>query len=177
MKKAAIGLQQPIIAHGQTPEVSQPANRALHDPAASVPAQFPAILVRGLCTGDPRRNDGLNPSSDQPGPDGIAVIPSIGNQSVWPFPWAPWSVRTCHRDGLKGRFEEPDLRRGRRLLTARLSPCELSSMLRRGLVRVSTAPRMTCRRRDWAVLTGQSSSGVLRTRARSRQATISGRER
>lgn len=115
MKKAAVRLQQPIIADGQATEVAPPANRALHDPAASVPAQFPAILVRGLSTGDPRRNDGLNPASDQPDPDGITVISPIRNQSVWPLARAPRPVRACHRNRVEGRFEEPDFRRGYRI--------------------------------------------------------------
>jgi len=72
-------------------------------------------LMRGLPVIGPSRNNRLNPLSDEQSTGGIAVIGTVSNQPVRPLAGAPWLVRASHRDGVKGRFEEPDLGRGRRL--------------------------------------------------------------
>jgi hypothetical protein len=65
MKKAPIGLHQPIMPDGQPPEAPQPANRTLHDLAVPEPAQLPSVLVGGPLVIGPSGNNRLNPPSDQ----------------------------------------------------------------------------------------------------------------
>lgn len=96
MKKATIGLQQPIIADGQATEVTQPANCALDDPPAPVPTQSAAVLMRGLPVIGPSLNNRLNPTSDEQSTGGIAVIGTVSNQPVRPLAGAPWLVRASH---------------------------------------------------------------------------------
>jgi len=115
MKEPALGVHQAIIPDGQSPEVPQPANRALHDPATAVPAQPASILVGSPLVVGPSRNNRLNPAPDEQSPGGMAVIRAVGNQSVRPLPGASRSVGACHRDRIERGFEEPDLRRGRRV--------------------------------------------------------------
>ena len=94
MKEPAIGVHQTIIPDGQSPEVSQLANRALHNPAAAIPAQPASILVgRALVVGS-SRNNRLNPTSDEQRPGGIAIIGTVSNQSVGPLAGRPgWCER------------------------------------------------------------------------------------
>jgi len=109
MKEPTVRLQQPIVASHQAPEVAQPADRALHNPAVPVPSQLAPVLVRRLLVVGPRRNDRLNPSANHQGPGSIAVIATVREQPIRPLPRAPY------RNRVERRVEEPDLRPGRRV--------------------------------------------------------------
>lgn len=115
MKEPAIGVHQTIIPNGQLSEVIQPTNRALDDPAASVPAQSASILVVGSLVVAPGLNNRLNPTPDEQGSSGIAAIGPVSNQAVWLLPGASWLMRPRDRDRVERRGEEADLCRGRRL--------------------------------------------------------------
>src|SRR5512139_797765 len=115
MNEPAVGLQQPIIADSHASEIATPADCPFHNPAASVAAQFPPILVGGPLVVGPGRNDGLHPTTDQQGPSRIAVIRTVGDQPGWSLARAPRPVRVRDGDRVTRRFEKPDLRRGRRV--------------------------------------------------------------
>jgi len=106
MKEAAIGREQAIIAHRQSAEVAEPADRALDDPAAPIAPQTPSILVGGLRVVAAGGNDGLNAPALEEAPGGIAVVAAVGNQPLRPAP------DRLTRERL---LEECDLRRGRRI--------------------------------------------------------------
>lgn len=115
MKKATIRLHQPIIPDGLASEIAQPPNRAFHDPATSITAQLPPILVGGSLVVGPSLTNRLNAATNQQGPGGIAIVSPIGNQPVRPLPGSPRPVRMYHPDRVERRVEEPDFRRGRRV--------------------------------------------------------------
>lgn len=105
MKEPAIGVHQAIIPNGQSPEVTQPTNRPLYDPAASVPAQSASILVGDSLVVYPSQNNRLNPTPDKQGPGGIAVIGPVNNQSVRSLPRASWLMRPRYRNRVERRGE------------------------------------------------------------------------
>jgi hypothetical protein len=115
MKQAGIGRDQLLIAHHEAPKVAQPGKGPLYDPPAPIPPQFTAILVRGPLMIGAGGNDWLDAAAGQPGTQGIAVIPPIGNQTLGPFAGASWLARAADRDGVERLFEERDFRRGSRL--------------------------------------------------------------
>jgi hypothetical protein len=106
MEEAAVGREQAVIAHRQPPEVAEPPDRALDDPAPAIASQASPILIGGLGVVGAGGNDGLDASVLEEAPDGIAVVAAIGDQALG-FP----------ADRLAGErlLEERDLRRGRRV--------------------------------------------------------------
>lgn len=111
MKEPAIGFYRAIIPDGQTPEAAEPANRALHDPAAAVPPQFPPILVGGSLIIGPGRNDRLTAATNQQSPGDIAIISTACIELVRPLARPPQLVRVGHGDCVERRGEEPGLGR------------------------------------------------------------------
>jgi hypothetical protein len=79
MKEARIGRDQAFIPHDQVAEMAEPRERALDDPPAPIAPQFPAILLRGVLVVATSRDNRLNPATGQSTPQGIAVIPPIGD--------------------------------------------------------------------------------------------------
>jgi hypothetical protein len=105
VEKAAKGLQQSVVADGQAPEVAQPANRALDDPAAPGATQLPSILVGGLSVVGPSRDDRLDPPPHQQGSHSSAIGAPIRGQPRWP----------PDGDEVERDFEYLDFCRGRRV--------------------------------------------------------------
>ena len=60
-------------------------------------------------------NDWLDAAAGQPGTQGIAVIPPIGNQPLGPFAGASWLAWAADRDGVERVLKARDFRWGRRL--------------------------------------------------------------
>ncbi len=104
MKEAAIGCQQPVIAHREPAEVAEPADCALHDPAAPIAAEAAAILVCGLRIVPASGNNGLYAAPLEETPHGIAVVAAVGNQQ-------PLGL-AADRLARERLLEERDLRRG-----------------------------------------------------------------
>lgn len=69
----------------------------------------------GLLVIGPSRKNRLTPTSDEQSPGGMASRGAVSNQSSGLLARAPALVRTSHGGGVAGRFEEPVLRRGRRV--------------------------------------------------------------
>jgi hypothetical protein len=101
MKEPAVGFQQPVVADRQPSERAQPADRALNDPAPTISSELPPILVRGFRVVHPCRDNGLDASTRQQGPRGIAVIAPIRNQPLRPLARAPRPVRPADNERVK----------------------------------------------------------------------------
>ena len=114
MKEACISGDQPLIAHDQAAEVPQPGECPFDDPPPPIPPQPAPILMRRALVGAPRGDNRVNAAPGQPRPQGITVVAPIGHQPLGPCAWASGLPRPADRDGVEGRFEERDLRRGSR---------------------------------------------------------------
>ena len=106
MKETEIGCQHPVIPHREPAEVAEPADRALANPAASIAAQTPPVLVRGLRVVAAGGNDGLNAPALEQAAGRIAVVAAVGDQPLG---------RAGDRLARERLLEERDLRRGRRV--------------------------------------------------------------
>jgi hypothetical protein len=115
MKETRIGRDQAFIPHDQVAEMAEPRERALDDPPAPIAPQFPAILMRGVLVVAASRDNRLNPSTGQSSPQGIAVIPPIGDQPLGPLARPPRLPGPPDGDRVERRFEEGNLRWGSRL--------------------------------------------------------------
>src|SRR3712207_4486233 len=115
MKEASIGGDQPLIAHHEAPKMAQPRERALDDPPAAIPPQFPAVLMRCSLVVPPCRDNRVDAAPGQSGAQRVAVIPPIRNQPLGPLARASGLAGAPDRDGVERPLEERDFRRGRRL--------------------------------------------------------------
>jgi hypothetical protein len=115
MKEPGIGRDQPFIAYDEASKVSQPGKGPLHDPSPPIPTQFAPILMGGPYMGTAGGDNRVDAASGQTRPQGIAVIPSIGNQPVGPLARASGLAGASDRDGVERPLEQRDLRRGRRV--------------------------------------------------------------
>jgi len=106
MKEAAVGREQPVIAHREPAEVAEPADGAFHDPAAPIAAEAAAVPVRGLCIVPAGGDDGLNAPLLKEATDRIAVVTAVGDQPLG---------RAADRLARERLLGERDLRRGRRV--------------------------------------------------------------
>jgi hypothetical protein len=95
--------------------MAEPRERALDDPPAPIAPQLPAILMRGMLVAAARRDNRLNPPTGQPGPQRVAIIASIRDQSLWSLAGASRFPRPADGDRVERRFEERDFCRGSRL--------------------------------------------------------------
>ena len=79
MKERTIDFERAIITHNQTPEISQPADRAFDYPASSIPALRPPILCRRANAIFLVRADPFDSPPPQTIPQRIAVVSSVGD--------------------------------------------------------------------------------------------------
>jgi hypothetical protein len=85
MKEAHVGGDQPLIAHDQTANMAPPRERALDDPPPALAPPLPAILMRGVFVVTPGRDTRVDAAPSQARPQGMAVIPAIGDQPRGPL--------------------------------------------------------------------------------------------
>src|SRR5512143_3395736 len=115
MNQAGIQLDVMLVPDDQAAEVEEPAVRPLDLPTALVAAKLAPILVRRHRVIAPARDDRLDSTPCQALPDGVAVIPTVADQSVRVLARAAWVVRSPDRDCVERLADELDLRRGRRV--------------------------------------------------------------
>jgi hypothetical protein len=115
VKETSIGGNQALIPHAQSAEVAEPRERALDDPPAPIAPQLPAILMRRLRVVPSRRDDRLNAPTGQPGPQRIAIIAAVRDQTFRSLAGAAGFPWPADGDRVKGRCETGDFRRGRRV--------------------------------------------------------------
>src|SRR5207302_5894280 len=115
MKERPVDLERAVLAHNQAPVIPQPANGALHDPAAAIAPQGAAILPRRtnailfLCA------DQFAAALPQPLAQRVAVISLVGNHPHRLLPRSARMVTPPYADGRERRLREPDFRRGCRV--------------------------------------------------------------
>jgi hypothetical protein len=112
MKEARIGGHQALIAHNQTAEMAKPGERPFHDPPPAIPPQLAPILMRGVFVVAASRDDRLDPPPGQPGPQRIAVIAPIRDQSLWSLAGSSRLSGAPNRDRVERPLEERDFRWG-----------------------------------------------------------------
>src|SRR5215831_5071604 len=86
MKEAALRREQAIIPDGRPPEVAEPPDRALGNPAPPIAAQAAAVLIGGLRVVRARGNDRLNAPALEKSPDRVAVVATIGRSGAQASP-------------------------------------------------------------------------------------------
>jgi len=115
MKESMIDREGAIIAHHQPPEVSQPGDSALDDPAPSVPPQGASVL-RGWPYPIPLvRADQLDAALPQALSQRIAVVGFVGNNAHRLLPRSACTVAPPYADGRQRGLREPDFCRGCRV--------------------------------------------------------------
>lgn len=105
MQKGLVDGDFTLPADDQTPEVAQPRDRSLHDPAVSTPTQLPAVLTPGLAAVAPVWTDQMDAAFGQTITQRIRVVRPISDQID--------RTITRQRRHVEGRFDERDLRGGR----------------------------------------------------------------
>src|SRR5436189_6465094 len=104
-----------LIAHDQTPEMTEPGDRPLHNPAPTVATQPASVLMSRSSVVRARWDDRLNALLHELLTQGIAVIATIQHQALRFAPWATGSVCAFHRDAVQTVCEQFHFRRGRRV--------------------------------------------------------------
>src|SRR5437867_455461 len=115
MKERPVDLERAVIAHNQAPVIPQPANSALHDPAASVAPQGAAILGRRTNAILFVRADQFDAALPQPLAQRVAVISLVGNHPHRLLPRSARMVTPPYADRRERRLRKPDFRRGCRV--------------------------------------------------------------
>lgn len=96
MKKRAVDVGVAFIADDQAPEIAQPGEGPFNLPAMSIAPEFASIL-KFVNAGGAMRANQFNPSRVQRSSQFVAVVASIGNQSLR-FAFGPTSPGTRHCD-------------------------------------------------------------------------------
>ena len=114
MKEARIGLYQAFVSHEEPPEPPEPGKGSLDNPPVVLATQLSAILIgrNRICA--PCGDNRFDSPSLQAFPQRIAVVASVGNQSVGVSPGPPRMMASAHRDRFECFLEERGLRLGRR---------------------------------------------------------------
>ena len=115
MAETCRGRDQPLVAHDEAPNVSQPGKGPFHEPPAAVAAQFTPVLRGGMFVVAPGGDHGRDPPPGQASPKGVAVRAPIRHQALGALARAAGCAGAADRDRLEGLFEARDFRRGRRV--------------------------------------------------------------
>ena len=95
--------------------MAEPCERALDNPPPPISSQLPAILMRGVLVVAASWDDRLDTPTGQPGPQRIAVIAPIRDQSLWSLAGSSRLSGAPNRDCVERPFEKGDFRWGSRL--------------------------------------------------------------
>ena len=115
MNECLVDGERAVIPHDQSPEVAQPRDAALHDPALLVASQHPTVLGwRPVPVGTVRGNQ-HHAAPLQPCAQRIAVVPLVGNHPRRLLSWASRVVPPPDSDRRQRFFRQPDFRRGSRV--------------------------------------------------------------
>ena len=115
MKERAIDCERAVVAHDQSPEVSQPGVGPFHNPSPPIAPQRSAILRRGPNAILFVRANQLDPATLQALPQRIAVVRFVGNHPYWLLPGTARAMTPSYPDRRERRFRELDFRRGGRV--------------------------------------------------------------
>jgi len=115
MKERTVDCERTVVAHDQTPEVSQPSVGALHDPSPSVAPQGSTVLGRRPNAILFVRADQFDPATLQTLSQRIAVVCFVGDHPQRFLPRTARVMTPCYPDRGERRFREPDFCRGCRV--------------------------------------------------------------
>ena len=115
MKERAIDRERAVVAHDQSPEVSEPGVGAFDNPPPPVAPQRSAILRRGSHTIPLVRTNQFDPALLQAPSQRIAVIGFVGNDAQRLLPRTARVMSASYSNRRERRFREFDFRRGCRV--------------------------------------------------------------
>src|SRR5438270_731076 len=115
MKEARVGFNQTLMPSDQAAEVTEPRERALHDPPPLVAAQFAPVLIRRLPVVAAGRDDRLNASPLQCLTQRVTVIAAVCNQPVRALVRSPRLTRPPDCNSVERLFQQLHFRRGSRV--------------------------------------------------------------
>jgi hypothetical protein len=115
MKETGINNSGSLIADVQPTERLNPGVGSFNNPAMSVTSQMPSILMGGSAVVLASGNDRLNPSTRQAFSNRVAVVPSVGDQSIGTTSRSTRFVGATDFDCFERDVEELRFRRGRRV--------------------------------------------------------------
>jgi len=110
MKEGVIHGQGAFVADDQTPEVAQPCEGAFDFPTATIASQGTPILGGCLATVLTMRTDQLNAPLPQTATQRVAVVGSVGNDSLW-FGFGAATANARHAHLPEGLLDERHFRR------------------------------------------------------------------
>lgn len=112
------------MTNQQPPAPAQPRERPLDDPAMAVAPELATVLVCRVRVILLRRDDRLDPTLRQSGPQAVAVVTAIQHQPIRLRPRPSRPMRPPYLDRVDGFLEELDLAR-----TGRVQVCSQRSTL------------------------------------------------
>jgi len=115
MNERLVDGERTVIAHDQSPEVAQPRDAALDDPALLVASQHSTVLGRRPVPVGTVRSNQNHAATPQPFAQRIAVVPLVGNHPRGLLSWASGAVSPPDSDRRQRFFCQPDFRRGSRV--------------------------------------------------------------
>jgi hypothetical protein len=115
MKESLVNGKRAIVAHDESAEVAEPGESTLHRPPSLIAAQRSAIMGWGLAPVLALRGDQLDAARRQLFSQGIAIVGAVGDETKRLLPRTPGSMPSPYADRRQRRFDELDLRRGRRV--------------------------------------------------------------
>jgi len=115
MSECLVDGERSIIAHDESPEVAEPSDAALHDPALLVASQHAPVLGRGSVAVRAVRGNQDHAASVQSLAQRITVVALVGDHPRGLLSWVPAAVPSPDSDRLERFFRQPDFRRGSRV--------------------------------------------------------------
>ena len=103
------------MAHDKPAEVAEPCEGTFHGPPTLIAAQRSTILGRGLAPVLTMRCDQLDAAPRQVLAQRIAIVAAVGDEANRLLPRPPSSMPSSYADARERRFDELDLRGGRRV--------------------------------------------------------------
>jgi hypothetical protein len=82
MKESRVGHEQALVAHDEPAEGAEPRKGTLDDPAVTVAAQLPPVLMGGVRVIRVGGEERLDPALGEPRPQPVGVIGPVGDQPV-----------------------------------------------------------------------------------------------
>lgn len=95
MKEPAVDCQRAVVAHSESPEVTQPGDGALDDPVALVTPQSATILRWELASSFPMPSNQLDATPTELLAQSIAVVTAVGDHVFGFLSW-PHSAMVIH---------------------------------------------------------------------------------
>lgn len=114
MKERVVHQEAPLVASNKAPELRDPGESPLYDPAAPAPAQLSSILELHSLSIAPVSSDQVDASLRQSEPEFVGIRRLVADQPLG-LSAGSASSRTRNGDLIQRLLDKRDLRRGRRV--------------------------------------------------------------